>query len=334
LDNKQGLAYALDSFANICWPQGKIAAGRAMLEESLQLYETLGDRWGIAYELSSLGTFLQAQGECSQAKRMLEQALAIAQAEEYDWITANALMGRGDLASRQGDYATARTWYEKSLAIYRSLGEKGMICWGLFVLAFATFQNGDSVAAQELAEDTWALACNLNDRKLMIITLHLLSQIAHSQSDHHQETQYLTECVALCQPAGFEAMRQESVARLGMAMLNQAEYAQALPLLRESLALTQQFDSPAGIAFCGIGFAVLAIKQGQLIQGTRLLGAIDKLLESPSAHLHPMDRVRDRDSLATAQAQLDEATFATAWADGQAMTVEQIVMEVWGKTEG
>ena len=63
--------------------------------------------------------------------------------------------------------------------------------------------------------------------------------------------------------------------------------------------------------------------QGQQVRAARLLGAVEALLEATNDHVDPADRAEyDRD-VAAARAQLDEATFAAAWAEGRAMTMEQ-----------
>ena len=61
------------------------------------------------------------------------------------------------------------------------------------------------------------------------------------------------------------------------------------------------------------------------VRAARLFGAAEALRESvcvPLPRVHCADYERD---VAAARTQLDEATFAVAWAAGQAMTLEQAI---------
>ena len=60
---------------------------------------------------------------------------------------------------------------------------------------------------------------------------------------------------------------------------------------------------------------------GRLERAVLLWGAAGWLYDSIGAHTDDYDR-------AAAQAQLDDATFASAWAAGRAMTLEQAIAYV------
>jgi hypothetical protein len=74
------------------------------------------------------------------------------------------------------------------------------------------------------------------------------------------------------------------------------------------------------------GLAGLAAYQHQPERSARLLGAAAALREAINAPLVHVDDMRDYSRFVSAtQAQLDEAPFAMAWAEGQAMTLEQAI---------
>ena len=94
----------------------------------------------------------------------------------------------------------------------------------------------------------------------------------------------------------------------------------AVALFVESFALLQKFGTPLGIASGLTGFAALAQSQGQLGRATRLFGAAEALRASAGTRLAPVAHAEfDRNTVAL-RAQLGEAPFAAAWAEGQAMT--------------
>jgi hypothetical protein len=94
---------------------------------------------------------------------------------------------------------------------------------------------------------------------------------------------------------------------------------------------------PTGGAVFGVirrleGFAQLAAAQGEAARGTRLFGAAEKQRGTHDLPLNPVDRA-DYVSLISLRAMLGTTAFTLAWAEGQAMTVEQAI-EYALKNEG
>jgi hypothetical protein len=106
---------------------------------------------------------------------------------------------------------------------------------------------------------------------------------------------------------------------------HQGDYERAAARFRESLAMFRELGNKRGIVECLAGLAGLAAKQGQPQWAARLLGAVEALLGALGAAWWPADRVEYERNLAAIQAALDEETFAVAWAEGQAMTLEQAI---------
>ena len=71
--------------------------------------------------------------------------------------------------------------------------------------------------------------------------------------------------------------------------------------------------------------AGLAGRSGQPERAARLFGAAELLYEASVTRLEYPDQVEYDRNVAAVRAQLDEATFAAAWAEGRAMTLEQAI---------
>jgi len=113
-------------------------------------------------------------------------------------------------------------------------------------------------------------------------------------------------------------------------VLDQGDSERALALYQESWALARQFEFKEGIAqgLLGIGGVASAVRQAE--RAARLLSAAETLLDSIglSVAVWPDVRADYERYVAAARAQLDEATFAAAWAEGRALSLDQIVAEV------
>jgi DNA-binding NarL/FixJ family response regulator len=75
------------------------------------------------------------------------------------------------------------------------------------------------------------------------------------------------------------------------------------------------------------GLAGAAATQGLAEHGARLFGATEALRESLGWPLPPISRADYDREIAAVRAQLEEATFAAAWAAGRALSLDQAIAE-------
>jgi hypothetical protein len=80
-------------------------------------------------------------------------------------------------------------------------------------------------------------------------------------------------------------------------------------------------------AACIEGLAAVAGAQDNVARAVRLWSSALAIREAIGAPLPPIDRPRRDKALARLRAQLDDANFAAAWAEGQAMSLEQAIAE-------
>jgi hypothetical protein len=114
---------------------------------------------------------------------------------------------------------------------------------------------------------------------------------------------------------------------LGYTAQHRGEPLKALELFREALSIQQKMDNRAGIAECLMGIAGVYAQQGQVQAGARLLGAAEALRASVGASLWPANGLEQDRILNQLKKSLDEQTFAAAWAEGQALTIEQAIAQ-------
>jgi tetratricopeptide (TPR) repeat protein len=106
---------------------------------------------------------------------------------------------------------------------------------------------------------------------------------------------------------------------------HQNDYECGAALFVESLGLYRKTGDLSGIATCLGGLAGLAGIRSQPERAACLFGTAEMLLEGSGARMDSIDHVEYDRNLAAARTQLDEATFAAAWAKGQAMPLEQAI---------
>jgi tetratricopeptide (TPR) repeat protein len=282
-------AKALNRAGLMAWWQRDHASARALHVESLEIYQELNDKHGVAASLFSLEHVARGQGDYTSARASYEESLAIRRDLGDRWGIADTLLSLGVVVFFfQDDLAPARSLLEESLAIWRELDIKSGIAATLSWLGRVLQRQGNYEQAEALCSESLALFRELGDRLGLAYTLHNLG------------------CAALCQD----------------------DRGQAATHFTESLALYRELERQDGIIECLAGLAAVAGAEGQLEWAAQLFGAAEALLEATGAHLAAADRAEWDRNLAAVRAQLDEATFAAAWAEGQAWDLDATVAEL------
>jgi tetratricopeptide (TPR) repeat protein len=279
-------AKALHGAAEFARQQGDYPAALALNEESLAIRRELGDRRGTAISIGNLGNLAYDQGDYATARARHEESLAIRREINDRWGIAASLNNLGIVASDTGDFATARALHEESSTILRELGDRWAIANSLDNLGVVTANSGDYGAARSLYEEGLAIRRELGDRQ----------GIANSLSN------------------------------LGLVESAEGRHEAARALHKESLAIRQELGDRTGIVWPLEGLAYVALALGGPRRAARIWGRVELLRDEFGSPLAPSERPRYERQLAEARAALgDDAAFESAWREGRAMTVVDIV---------
>ena len=94
-----------------------------LAEESLALYQKLGDPVGMAHSLSRLGGIARIRSQFTQAHAQLEEAAIQFQALGNRWRQGQCYTEWARAATEEGQYEQARALLEESLLLYQELGD-------------------------------------------------------------------------------------------------------------------------------------------------------------------------------------------------------------------
>ncbi len=340
LGDQEGTADSLLGLGRAAYFQGDYAAARSLLEESLSISRMAGYQSGSAQALYRLGMVILIQGDYAQARPLFEESVAIFRALGDRWGLSYSLSALGEEALRRGDYAIAHSVLEESLTVFQKLGSKSGIAMSLSELGWLALSQGDYLAARSRLEESLALRREMGYRVGMAIALNLLGDVALHQGNYQQAKSLIDKSLKLRKEVGSKSGIAWSLQNLGYLAQHQGEYRQAAALFEESLTLFLELGNKVGVAECLEGLASVAAaewqpeggtsarhaaKDGRAERAARLLGAAEALREVASTPLPPYRRADYGRDIAAARAQLDEAAFAAAWAEGRAMMMEQAV---------
>jgi predicted ATPase/DNA-binding SARP family transcriptional activator len=290
LERRSGVAPRLQALVllgagEMCLEQGDYQRATALYQESLALYRGFGDQRGIARALHYLGYMERLRGNYEEARLYQEECLKLYREIGEIKDASWALLMLGDVFEDQGDHQQATSYFCEALTHNQPLADKEVCGWATINLGRIAHAQGNPEQATALYQEGLALFRNLKYQYGIAHVLTDLGDVAHTQGDDER----------------------------------------AMAFYRESLGLLRETGGPHYICKCLEGAAGMAGIQGRPEQAARLFGAVERLRDSTATPIRPVDRVTYHRLVDTTRAQLDDKTFAAAWAEGRAMTLEQAI---------
>ncbi len=310
----------------LAWSAGDIGEARSILEESVALSRELGpaDRAVLGLALTRLA-YVSLDLDGKRVRSLCQESLAIGRETQNPWLVALSLFILGLQALRLHDDATAQPLLEESATVFRQVGDRLYLSEVNLYLGVIQYRRGDLEQASLLIEGGQALARVVGVQRHIATALYLSGELARLRGDDRQAEAQYVESIALWQEIGNRVSRAVSVLALGYVSLHQCDVQRARVLFEETLAVFKSVNEQTCISKCLAGLAAVAVAEGQPASGARLLSAARALLLVTGAILDPVDSAEHEHLALALHAQLDGATFDAAWAEGQAMTMEQAI---------
>ena len=273
----------------------------------------------------ALEFFWFARGHVSEGRRSMEAVLTLAQTVPLaSPIQAVVSRMAGYFAYFQGDYAHAQERFEQSLALFQALADKVGLANLLINLGMVAEAQGDTAQAQALFEESLAVRQQVGDQYFIADSLYHLGRLLMLQGSPAKGQPLQEEALAMFQLIG-PGMVPIATGVLGYTVLLQGDYQRGAILFRSALReLSKQrntFMAPHQL----IGLAGVCAAQQHASRAARLLGAAEGLAQRTGLRPSPGEDGIWQHIIASIHSQLDEPTFAAAWAEGQAMTLEQAI---------
>jgi tetratricopeptide (TPR) repeat protein len=233
------------------------------------------------------------------------------------------LGGRLRFLKHEAEFMRGQMLLQEAGTLFRAMGDEGTYLYVLTHLGALARDQGDYAQATTILEEALALARDIGGKDQIATASHNLGETALMQGDAARAEALEQVAFTLWREVEHNLSAMPAPAlNLAYIALQHGDVVQARVFLTENLATVQ--TSARWIPFWITAFASLMAAEGQLEVAARLFGAGDVLAEGilPPAHQQEIAR-----HLATVRSQLDEATFAAAWAEGQALTLEQAIAE-------
>jgi ATP/maltotriose-dependent transcriptional regulator MalT len=299
-----------------------------LAEESLALYQELGDPVGMAHSLSRLGGIDRIRSQFTLAQARLEEAATGFQALDNRWRQGQCFTEWARAATEEGRYEQAHALLSESLVLYQELGDAQRLDWVRYLLARLLFVGQqDRALARQLAEQSLGRFRERGDTPYSVYPLGLLGLIHLEQGELMAARRLLEESLAIGKQTGVETDAIELCLGLARLLAVQGDVAAARRLYHEGVTLLFECNVyKEGVAASLEGLAALEAGQGAQRLAARLWGAAHALRETIGAPVYPVYHASYERATALARARLGEQAFRMAWAEGRSMTPEQALV--------
>ena len=187
------------------------ADAASMFEQSVALFQEIGDRWGVGWSLLCLGDLALLRGDETRALALLEESLPLCRETGNMHSLAYVLEHLGIIAGRQEDYAQANASLEEAVSIAQQVGDR-------YHLPFLRYELGNIALAQReydraltLYREALILQREVGDNPRLGVSFKGLARLACGLGDYGKAARLVGVVDALRAKYGFERLSFDRV---------------------------------------------------------------------------------------------------------------------------
>ncbi|HMQ32619.1 MAG TPA: LuxR C-terminal-related transcriptional regulator [Chloroflexaceae bacterium] len=220
------------------------------------------------------------------------------------------------------DREAAERLARRAVAVARADGDKRQLGWSLWALS-TTMLSGPE--AEAVSQEALVLFQEVGDQPGLGLVYNSIGERARLSGDHAGARSAYERSLAIAERTG-DARRQYYVLyNLAFVAQREGDHREAMRMIHRSLVLCQSLGVQTDVIQELLALAGSLAALGKPLQAARLLGAAHAFLQRSDALIDPSDQPEHDRNMAFVRAQLGEAAFEAAWAEGQAMTFDQAV---------
>jgi predicted ATPase/serine/threonine protein kinase len=224
--------------------QGDYGSGRPLFEASLETCVKLNDKRGVAVALNALAVNARDCGDLAAASQLFEQCLGIWKDLGDPTDIARALSNLASVMKLQGEYERAFSLYDECVTMFRQVGDGAGVAWTLNYLGDVAREKADLVAARSYCEQSLSEFRRLRDSWGIASTLSDLASLSCDQGNNAEARRLYGESIKVFQELGYKRGIAKAVECLAVSAAAQSNAEQSLHLAGAAAALRQQLGVP------------------------------------------------------------------------------------------
>jgi tetratricopeptide (TPR) repeat protein len=242
--DQAGIAMNYHQLGNLALRRGDYGTAEQRYQESLAIKEETGDRAGAASTYHQLGIIAERRGDYDTAEQRYQESLAIEEETGDGPRIAMSYGQLGNLAYRRGDYDAAEERYRAALPIFEEAGNRANIAIVYHQLGMIAAMRDDYGTAEQRYQQSLAIKEEIGDRTGAAITYHQLGNLAEDRGDHDTAEERYRAAVAIFEEAGNRANLAVTLSQLGVLRTNQGRPAEAVSYNLQAMGMRAELSSP------------------------------------------------------------------------------------------
>ncbi|MEW1845161.1 BTAD domain-containing putative transcriptional regulator [Nonomuraea angiospora] len=289
-----------------------LSASRALIEQALETFQELGDKWGTGAALNVLARYAATRGDLAALRRDGERGLALFRELGDRWGELRAAENLGTLAEITGDYERATELRTDGLRMAEELGLWSSVSDALSRLGRIALLTGDHARADDYHERARRLAVEQSNRPAEEFAELGLALAARRQGRLDEAERRLRAWLGWVRDVAGEPGAALILAELGFAAEQRGDAAAALELQLEGLRAARRVGDPRATALALEGLAGARALGGRHEEAALLLGRAAALRAAagaplPAGERGDVDRITAAVRAALGQEALDAA---------------------------
>ncbi len=243
-------------------------------------------------------------------------------------------MSSADAAALSGDAGSEiRALREQALVAARAAGDRRETGFSLGELGWIVFHQGDEPSGLRMTAEACHILRDVGDRDALSNSLNRSAALALEQGDSVVAQTLLEEALATAQAIGQRLPMSIALSLLGHVALGAGDVSAARGHYAEALLLARDGGQPGPLTSALRDIGGWWVASGNAARAAQVFGAEAAARGSASVEsMSPPFRsaalaARYAQDVAAARAGLDAHTFAAAWAEGEAMPLDDAIAD-------
>ncbi|MEH2424681.1 MAG: tetratricopeptide repeat protein [Nostoc sp.] len=269
-EDEQEKALSTADLATLYVQQGQVNEAMNLYQQSLELYERLGNFAGKAATLHQLGILYANKGEVDQAIALYNQSLEINERIGNVQTKAATLHCLGMIYANKGEVDQAIALYNQSLEINERIGNVQNKAATLNNLASIYADKGEVDEAIALYNQSLEIKERIGNVQGKAATLHQLGILYANKGEVDQAIALFNQSLEIFERIGDVQGIAMTVQNLGILYANKGEVDQAIALYNQSLEINERIGNVQGKAATLHNLASIYADKGEVDEAIAL----------------------------------------------------------------
>jgi non-specific serine/threonine protein kinase len=322
------MATALTLFWNV---RGYTTEGRRWGKQALQetehdlTSEAIGAR---ARALSMVAFLTMTQGDNQSASDLVAQTIPMLRAQNDELGLARALFVQSASLSFLGQSSMARAAADESFELGSRLGDPFTLTIALAIMAGALFRVGEIATAQRFMQEALSNSWRLASPVSLSLALWTVGMAALAQGNLKMARQFMEQSLLHIRQVGDKHRINMIASDLAHILRRMGSMREAEKLYVEAIHGWRDYGQFGGMARCIECLAFIAIDEKRDKRAARWLGAAEMIRDTSHAEMIPPEQEEYQRELAILRGRMSPDDFASAWSEGQALTLQQVLADI------